>query len=109
VRDTLGLIDGDAHEAMRPAALYLYLDNLHAFGLRYPLRDLFDFGRYRGLHRSIWLEPTKKWAFAHWVDSTFQNYCSTGAGDSFIVVARGVRDIKGTVRSVSFFVAVNLA
>src|SRR5271170_3077486 len=44
----------------------------------------------------FWLEPTKKWAFAHWVDPTFQSHCSTGSGDRFIVVARRGEDVHAT-------------
>ena len=49
--NTRRFIDGDADKAVVAATLDFHLDDFHTFGLRHSARDLFDFRRYRRLHR----------------------------------------------------------
>ena len=53
------------------AALDFDLDHFHAFRLSHALGDLFDFGRYRFLHRSKSAKSNKKVGFRPlgWLDT----------------------------------------
>jgi len=59
VSDALGLVDRNANEAGRAAALHRHFDDFHTFGSRYPRGDCFDLGCHFVLHF-----PTKS-AFAN--------------------------------------------
>src|SRR5262249_25867354 len=81
VGDAGRVVDRDTDETVGAAALDLDLDDFHTFRLGQALCDLFDFGRYRFVHRCKCVKSNKKVGFRplDWLDPS-KHYCSRNVG-----------------------------